>query len=117
MFESDICPHYKCIPLDGMDHVRKLFPNGNADSLNWLFLSTSGVNGTFNTLDYIERHWSDDSNYVTALVLFPRLCVMYYGEIAITESDIPYLRNLVDSTIANVIESQEGNRRKSGDLK
>lgn len=113
-------PHYKTFPLESMEELRRYFPNGEADELNWCFCSTSGVHGMYTTLDTCERHLRGERDpekdvdedwvpSVTVLVVQPRLVVLRYGHLDVTLEDVAFLRGLVRSTLAAVATSQEGN--------
>lgn len=105
-----ISSDYKNIkPLFSMNDIRAIFPTGKANTENWLFLSTSGTNGTYITLDDIEK---GKANGITILIIQPRLVCMYQGHIEIEIEDIPYLRKLVSSTMKAIAVSQTGNLEK-----
>lgn len=111
---------------DAMDIIRDFEP----DELNWVFLSASGVHGSYCTLDNIER-WlfggdtkairSDlglqrgeplpTQHEVTVLIVKPRVvCTLYGNAIVRTREDIALLRKKVEQTVAGVAVSQIGNR-------
>lgn len=112
---------------DAMDIVRDFVP----DELNWLFLSTSGVHGSYCTLDDIERWlFGGDSKAVrqelglgagepvpleheiTVVILKPRVvCTLYGNAVVRTPEDIALLRSKVEQTAAGIAESQKGNRQ------
>jgi hypothetical protein len=100
-------PHYKLYPISSVHDVREIFPDGKADLMNWFFLSTSGVHGSYATLD--DLYTGDYGGSITMLVVQPRLVVVRYGEVEVEKDDIPFLRGLVTSTIQAVAQSQEGN--------
>lgn len=101
---------YKSIkPLFSINDIRAIFPTGKANTENWLFLSTSGTNGTYVTLDDIEK---GRANGITILIVQPRLVCMHQGHIEIDIEDIPYLRKLVSSTMKAIGISQTGNLEK-----
>lgn len=98
--------------VHSIDDLRAMFPTGQADEMNWCFLSTSGVHGSYTTLDDIERGPDEDGyedNHVTVLVVAPRMVRCNYGHIEIRAEDIPWLRRLVASTLEAVAKSQRGN--------
>jgi len=112
--------HYAILNLDNMNQVRSIFDNGENISfeMNWLFLSTSGVHGTYTTLEEIEEKWGiEQDDYgekyyldsVTVLIVQPRLCTLWNGHVKIEKEDIPYLRNLVSKTINGITRTQKGN--------
>jgi hypothetical protein len=99
--------------IRSMADLRAQFPTGEADELNWCFLSTSGVHGTYTTLDRIEGPPEEDGyvypHEITVLVVAPRMVRMNCGHIKIEPEDIPWLRRLVSSTLEAVARSQKGN--------
>lgn len=120
--------YYATYPLTSMAHVRQLFPSGRADELNWLLCSTSGVHGSYVTLEDCERLLrhpdpeetlgGDTEVTITILVIQPRIVRTYWGDLPITLADIPLLRELVTSTLVAVMASQRGNLhrvREQGD--
>jgi hypothetical protein len=91
----------------------------SADEMNWVFLSTSGVHGSYATLDdvtsdpdYLDE---DGTMSITVLIVRPRLVSMVYGTVAITDAHVPILRRLVEETIAAVAGSQAGNMATEDD--
>jgi hypothetical protein len=83
----------------GMEALRAMFPEGNADDLNMVLFSTSGVHGTYNTIEEAEAHLQSpgDESFaeVTFLVLHPRLVALRYGVCTPnTQADIEYLKRL-----------------------
>jgi hypothetical protein len=105
--------HYTITEIGTMAELQEMFPTGEADGLNWCFLSTSGVHGSYATLDTIEGPPEDDGYEwpyeITVLAVAPRMVRCRYGHIAITPEDVPWLRRLVSSTLEAVAKSQEGN--------
>lgn len=77
-----------------------------ADEKNWLFLSTSGVHGSYATLE----HWKKEGQ-VSFLIVQPRRVATFYGNVAVRSTkDARVLRRLVDTTIRAIAASQAGNR-------
>ncbi len=114
-----IWPHYKVMQLRTMAELRELFPDGKANDLNWVFLSTSGVHGSYQSLDGVfssdarieaQEDGEEFEPMVTVLVVQPRLVVLRYGALHITVEDVPYLRGLVNSTLEAIPGTQIGNR-------
>jgi hypothetical protein len=111
---------YDTKKLESMEQLRKYFPNGEADDMNWCVLSTSGVHGSYTTLDDLEESWDitddEDDNYrehfITVLVIQPRLVNLRYGDIEIAKEDIPYLRKLVSSSVRAIKYTQKENMEK-----
>lgn len=106
-----VASHYTVKDLESMEKIRAVFPEGKADSMNWLVLSTSGVHGSYTTLDELEAERGDPNHgqLITALIIQPRLCVLHAGEIVVEPDDVPYLRELVRSSLDAMRASQEGN--------
>jgi hypothetical protein len=99
--------HYTVSEIESLDELRELFPTGEADALNWLVLSTSGIHGTYETLDDVERTGAME---VTVLAIAPRMVRMRYGNVMVTPDDVPWLRRLVNSTLDAIDVSQDGNK-------
>jgi len=110
---------YEVIELRSIQEVYSLFPNGVADRLNWLFLSTGGPHGSFDNIEdaeYILRGEDPKTQplpngrtLITVLVLQPSRCTLYWGEIQVNLEDLNYLRKLVRSTLKFIELSQGGN--------
>lgn len=124
--------HYTCNGINGdaMDIIRLLEPN----ELNWVFLSTSGVHGSYCSLDDIEfRLWDgtdaevredecavDDPEWtrdttadITVLIVLPRIVATMFGNGVIrTREDVALLRRRVEQTFEGIANLQKGNREK-----
>ncbi len=108
-----------------MATVRSIFGDPiHADfTLNWCFCSTSGVHGSYSTLDDEQSYFDDPVKFVkengdepyepsiTITIVKPRVVQIGSGSPYITEEDIPYLRELVRRTLTGVKRSQKGNYR------
>ncbi|WP_413373333.1 hypothetical protein [Paenibacillus taichungensis] len=105
-----------------IDDLKSIFPDGQADELNWCMLSTSGVHGTYTKLETIREYFSNPQEFVeeqnggedfepkvTVLVVKPREISMLHGHIKVDEHDIEYLNDLVSSSLLKMSESQQGN--------
>lgn len=103
--------YYQNQQLEGIEQLKSIFPDGEADERNWCVLSTSGVHGFYTTLDDLEQEYKNGNEdlSVTVLVIMPRLVSMLYGHINITLDDVPYLRKLVSSSLKYMCKSQENN--------
>ena len=103
--------------LKTIEDLKTIFPDGKADDLNWVFLSTSGIHGSYITLDDLEKDSDcaecidDEGNtHITILVLHPRMCCIKFGEMKINlKNDSQYLRGLVKSTVEEITKFAEGN--------
>ena len=106
--------HYSMAKIESMEDVRVEFPERVDFTLNLFFCGTSGVHGSYRAIDDIEDSLAlpegheDRSDLLTVLIVNPRLVRIAYGDIAVTAADLPYLRRLVDQTIAGIVETQEG---------
>lgn len=109
--------HYSIIPIrgtDGMAELLTMFPEGKADSMNMVLFSTSGVHGSYTTLEEAEA-WvamdettkrtensgedPDEFMDVTVLILQPRRVSMRYGVCTPrTPEDFAYLKRLRESS-------------------
>lgn len=101
---SDVI-YYSVLALtgDGMAALRELFPEGEADELNAVLFSTSGVHGTYCTIEDVEedmrRVVRDGPRDVTFCVIQPRIVCMRYGTAEPrTDADIAFLKKLRDSS-------------------
>lgn len=87
--------------VGGMTALRGMFPNAKADTLNMVLFSTSGVHGTYNTIEEAEATINgtadedDKCTEVTFLVVHPRLVALRYGCCNPENADdIDYLKRL-----------------------
>ena len=110
-------PHYQIMEITSMEEVREIFPEPQANALNWLLCSTSGVHGSYATLDELDHpeldfDGEDLANFeprITVLIIQPRLVCLHYGDIEVTPEDRKYLRALVRTSLDYIPISQEGN--------
>jgi hypothetical protein len=115
--------HYNIYQIDGgMTALRKFFSTCDVDPWNLVLFSTSGMHGTYNTIEDIEAglqrygdhpqfstnesEWPEDwrGNELTVLIVHPRLVCMRFGVVTVTLADIEFLKGLRDT-------SYEANRR------
>jgi hypothetical protein len=82
--------------------LRNWFPTGDADDLNFVLFSTSGVHGSYMTLEEVEEQLDepDAITDVTVLVVCPRLVAMHYGNCRVTRDALPFLKQLRASSWA-----------------
>jgi hypothetical protein len=114
---------------DTLDFIRSFFANG-PDELNWLFLATSGVHGSYLNLDELEAAWDSPQHAlaegfiedlaehekwrageceITFTIFCPRMVKSYYGNALIrSKEDFAWLRDAVRKTAAAIAESQKG---------
>lgn len=79
-----VWPHYSVIhEKDGMEALRRIFPTCQPDSMNFALFSTSGVHGSYQTIEDSEEHIASPSDEtfadLTFLIVHPRLVVLRYG--------------------------------------
>lgn len=103
--------YYQTFEIRSMAAVRHLFTLPVDFTLNWLFCSTSGVHGSYLSIDSLERHWDDPEEIepphtITVLIVQPRTCRLYFGTIEVERADLPWLRETVGRTLQGVIASQ-----------
>lgn len=87
-------PYYCVMALtgDGMAALRELFPDGEANDLNFVLFSTSGVHGTYATIEAVE---DEPAIGLTFLVVQPRIVGMRYGNCEPkTPEDFAFLKKL-----------------------
>jgi hypothetical protein len=81
--------------IDSMEALRGMFPEAKANALNFVLFSTSGVHGTYTTIEEAERERGD----VTFLVVHPRLVALRYGTVTPqTIDDYTFLKKLRESS-------------------
>jgi len=102
--------HYNIYRRVNMEDLRSLFPDGKADEMNLCLFSTSGVHGSYITIEQIEESllkYGDDAEFgeddapedwipphLTVLVIHPRLVCMKYGEVIVRKDDLDFLKGL-----------------------
>lgn len=102
--------HYSVLGLkgDGMTALRLLFPEGEADYMNVVFFSTSGVHGHYGTIEDVEKSLAGDvekPNDVTFVVVHPRMVTIRYGNSEPQDAaDIAFLKKLRASSHAAMAE-------------
>lgn len=88
--------YYAVQKIKSIDELKKLFPQGIADPMNVVLFSTSGVHGSYTTIEELFKTGEDGfiPDKITVLVVHPRTVSMRYGEIRVTEEDLNYLLKL-----------------------
>ena len=77
----------------GMDLLRTYFPQAKADPLNFVLFSTSGVHGSYSTIEDVES--DQELSAVTFLVILPRMVRLICGNaIPETPDDFDFLKRL-----------------------
>lgn len=100
--------HYSIFRLDdgaeGLEALRMMFPDGEANEMNFVLFSTSGVHGSYNTIEDAEAHLEcedeDSSGEVTFLIVHPRIVSLRYGNCTPqNKDDIEYLKQLRENSM------------------
>jgi hypothetical protein len=109
--------HLDCGPYDrpdaviGMHSLKAMFPDGEADPENFVMFSTSGIHGSYTTLEEIEStikkygedlmpssndDWPDGFHgyNLTVLVVHPRIVCLKCGNVRVRKEDIKWLKKL-----------------------
>lgn len=94
--------------VSGMDALRAMFPNGEADDMNAVLFSTSGIHGTYSTIEEAEawvlrgerdEYGDEGPDDVTFLIVQPRIVCLRYGVCEPkTAEDFAFLRKLRTSS-------------------
>lgn len=100
--EDDIYYSVQKLKGDGMEALRALFPDGHVDADNFVLFSTSGVHGTYTTIEQAESRLTapqqeayDLPSSVTFLVVQPRIVCLRYGSVQVkSASDAEWLKKL-----------------------
>jgi hypothetical protein len=100
---------YEARDADGMRALRNVFPEGEADDLNFCLFSTSGVHGMYTTIEEAEADWKrggkDEDGEpttpsVTFLIVQPRIVCLRYGNcLPENEEDFAYLKRLRETSL------------------
>jgi hypothetical protein len=95
--------------FESMDTLKEVFPKGEANELNFVLFSTSGVHGHYGTIEDAEKtflNYNIDDNGdsytpdVTFLIIHPRIVKMQYGNVEIkSKDDIVFLKKLRESSM------------------
>lgn len=98
---------FACKDDAGMDALREFFPSGTADEMSFVLFSTSGVHGTYGTIEDAEQEFiagvDEDGEpahpMVTFLVVQPRIVCTRYGNCRPrTADDFVFLKGLRESS-------------------
>lgn len=102
--------NYGCCDQDGMSALRAFFPTAEANEFNVCLFSTSGIHGTYRTIEEAEGDWvrggktEDGDEYppqVTFLIVQPRICTVRHGNCnPETADDFEFLKKLRASSWA-----------------
>lgn len=84
--------------LNGIEELREFFPDGECDEMNFVLFSTSGIHGSYQTIEDIEEIFkinnASSEEELTTLIIQPRKVSMIYGNIKVKIDDIPFLKKL-----------------------
>lgn len=85
---------------DGMGLLRKLFPEGEAQGEQFVLFSTSGIHGTYRTIEEVESREGHEYGELTFLVIRTRVVEVFYGNcLPVTEEDFAFLKRLRNSSL------------------
>ena len=106
--EGAHCNTFGCRDESGMAALRKFFPDGQANDMNLVLFSTSGVHGTYGTIEEAEAdiargNKNEDGEeitpHVTFLIVQPRIVCLRYGNCEPkTADDIAFLKMLRETS-------------------
>jgi hypothetical protein len=86
---------------EAMKTLHKIFPDAQADENNFVLFSTSGVHGSYCTIEDCET--LDDVDTVTFLIIKPRIVQTNYGNCRPeTPEDFEFLKKLRETSRAIV---------------
>jgi hypothetical protein len=86
-----------------VDDLRAIFPEPVADEMNFVLFSTSGVHGSYCTIEDAEAEAVPGDRTVTVLVVHPRTVTLRCGNVTMfTVEDAAYLKALRASSWAVV---------------
>ena len=89
---------------NGMSELHRFFPSQKADGDNLVMFSTSGVHGTYATIEDIENE-EYEHNELTFLIIQPRRVLTLYGNCRPeTPEDFAFLRSLRESSRIAIAE-------------
>lgn len=99
--------NFGCKNADGMRALREMFVGG-PDEMNFVLFSTSGVHGSYSTIEDAEEMMARGNKYedgeegipeVTFLIVHPRICTLRHGNCQPkTAEDISFLKALRSSS-------------------
>lgn len=92
--------HYSIQQIRSLADLQAYFPEPKADEMNFCLFSTSGVHGSYCTIEDVEA--DPELEDVTVLVVQPRRVMLAYGNVPVTPESAPYLKALRESSRAVV---------------
>lgn len=83
--------------IDSMGLLRAVFPDGKADTMSFCLFSTSGIHGSYKTIEEYETE--NDESGITFIIVQPRMVRLQYGVVS-PESydDIEFLKKIRESS-------------------
>ena len=98
--------HYSIQQIKTFEELKEIFGDeAKANDLNFCLFSTSGVHGTYITIEEIEQSFNldeDNDGYcgtlLTVLVVHSRTVTLKYGNIEVTKENIDWLKTLRKSS-------------------
>lgn len=82
---------------DAMRVLREIFPNGKANEYNFVLFSTSGVHGSYCTIETCEE--DEEVETVTFLLIKPRIVQTLWGNCRpLSKDDFEFLKKLRESS-------------------
>jgi hypothetical protein len=104
--------HYNIFTDINIEELKSIFPNGEANELNFVLFSTSGIHGTGSTIEEQVRRNSlplDNEEYISQmtvdiLIIHPRLVCIKFDTIDFTVEDVEYLKKLRDSSMKAIMK-------------
>jgi len=86
---------------ESMELLKSVFPDATANEMNLCLFSTSGVHGTYQTIEDAEN---EHGSGITFLIIHPRLVSMQYGVVyPKNNDDFEFLKKLRKSS-KNIVE-------------
>ena len=84
---------YKTLAIES---IKSIFPDGECNRDNIILFSTSGVHGSYLTIEDAEKNTDqEDDGSVTFLIIKPRVLVFQYGNVyPETPEDFAFLKKL-----------------------
>jgi hypothetical protein len=83
--------HFAVHTETALELLRRIFPTGEANELSFALFSTSGVHGSYSTIEDVEKEGGE----LTFVIIQPRLCTLHYGNCEPkNEEDFMFLKKL-----------------------
>lgn len=90
--------------------------NDAPNFMNVFLPSTSGVHGSYCSLDDIEKHWGEEDYTpdLPVMLIKPRIVQVAYGTVRVAKEDIPKLREIMAQSLDCLSGYYEGNVKADG---